>query len=172
MVGFRTNLMTNKKFHSLYENVPENSTCFHPALKWFAWAAHQGDFLFKEGDAAVSFYTLIKGSVRLSIGEAGRPVYSVSHAGEAFGWSSLIGRDVYSVSAECIESTTVMNIDKERFLKIMEQDPASALLFFKHLSATLGKRLLQCYEMFTASTQSPLSVSYGTGQVVDQVEFE
>lgn len=132
----------------------------------------QGEILFKEGDAAVNFYTLIKGNVRLSIGETSHSVYSVSHAGEAFGWSSLIGRDVYSASAECIEPTIVMKIDKEKLLKIMEGDPASALLFFKHLSATLGRRLLQTYEMLTVSTSSQVSISYGTGQVVDQVELE
>jgi CRP-like cAMP-binding protein len=52
----------------------------------------KGDFLFREGDPAVNFYILIKGRVKLTIGETGQMVYTVDRSGEAFGWSSLLDR--------------------------------------------------------------------------------
>ena len=132
----------------------------------------QGDFLFREGDQADSFYTLIKGRIRLSIGETGQTVYAVSHAGEAFGWSSLIGRDVYTASAECIESTTLMKIENEKLLKILKDDPSNGLILFKQLAGTLGNRLLQMYDIISTSSEKDFSVSYGSRQVVESAESE
>jgi len=133
---------------------------------------NQGDFLFREGDKADSFYTLIKGRIRLSIGETGQTVYTVSRAGEAFGWSSLIGQDVYTSSAECIEPTSLMKIDREKLLKIMEEDTSNGLILFKQLAGTLGNRLLQIYKRISTASEKDFSVSYGSGQVVESVEFE
>ena len=79
----------------------------------------------------------------LGIGETGQTVYTVIHAGEAFGWSSLIDRDVYTASAECIEPTSLMKIDEEKLLKIIEEDPTNGLILFKQLAVMLGNRLLQ-----------------------------
>jgi len=59
-----------------------------------------GDILFKQGDPAHSFYLLEQGEIRLSIGGEGRISFTMS-PGDAFGWSSLAGRDVYTATAEC-----------------------------------------------------------------------
>ena len=75
----------------------------------------KGYFLFHKGNPANRFYILLKGRVRLSIGKAGQVVYIVSRAGEAFGWSSLIGRNSYSASAECREPVDLITFDREKF---------------------------------------------------------
>ena len=59
----------------------------------------QGEWLFHGGDPANAFYILLKGRVKLILGETGHVVYIVSNAGEAFGWSSLIDRGSFSASA-------------------------------------------------------------------------
>lgn len=125
------------------------------------------DILFREGDPAINFFILLKGRVRLTIGEAGPVVYIVSHAGEAFGWSSLVGRDRYSASAMCIEPTKLLKIDKDQLQTVLEKDPAGGLHFFKQLAATLGNRLLESYQMISPASQTKLSPSYGTGQTQD-----
>ncbi len=61
----------------------------------------EGDFVFREGNHASRFYVLLKGRVKLSIGKTGEVVFTLNHAGEAFGWSSLLGRSVYAASARC-----------------------------------------------------------------------
>ena len=55
-----------------------------------------GRRLFEEGDPAERFFSLVKGRVKLTVPGTGQTVYTVSRAGEAFGWSSLIDRDFYS----------------------------------------------------------------------------
>ena len=42
----------------------------------------EGEWLFREGDPANTFYILLKGCVKLSLGETGQVVYIVNNAGE------------------------------------------------------------------------------------------
>ncbi len=126
---------------------------------------HKGDFLFHEGDPATHFYILIKGRVKLTIGETGQMVYTVDCAGEAFGWSSLIERDVYSASGECQQDTTLQKFDSRALLKLVEEDPVNGLIFIKRLAALIGNRLLWSYKMITSSSQAAVSMTGGSEQI-------
>ncbi len=106
----------------------------------------KGDVIFREKDPALHFYVLLSGRVKLGVGECDRMVYDVKQNGEAFGWSSLIGRDQYSASAECIAATELLKTDSEKLKKELENDPANGTIFFKQLAATLGNRLLEIYK--------------------------
>ena len=126
----------------------------------------QGDLLFQQGDPANQFYILLKGRIKLTLGETGQSVYIVSHAGEAFGWSSLIGRETYTASAECMTPAKLLRFDQEKVLKILEEDPANGLVFFKRLAGILGNRLLHSYKLISTALQTEESPSFGTGQVM------
>ena len=109
----------------------------------------KGQKVFNEGDKAAFFYTLIQGRVKLSLGETGQEVYIVDQAGEVFGWSSLMDRSHYSASAECLEPTDLLLIEKEKLERILTSDPANGMLFYKNLSQTLGNRLLNSYKIIS-----------------------
>ena len=89
----------------------------------------KGDMLFHENDEARYFYILLNGHVKLSVGGGGQAVYDVAQNGEAFGWSSLIGRDVYSASAECVDPTTLLVTDRRELGNGLEEDPANGFIF-------------------------------------------
>ena len=125
----------------------------------------EGDFLFREGDPANFFYILIKGRVKLTVGESGPVVYIVDHAGEAFGWSSLIGRKEYSASGQCQEPTVLDNFQAAQIQKVIEKYPDQGLVFFKRLAGLIGHRLLRSYNMITSTAKADSSVSFGTGQI-------
>jgi CRP-like cAMP-binding protein len=112
----------------------------------------KGDILFHENDEARYFYILLNGRVKLSAGDAGQVVYDVGQNGEAFGWSSLIGRDVYSASAECVEPTKMLITDRNRLGKVLDEDPANGIIFLKHLAATLGNRLIETYKIIPSKS--------------------
>jgi CRP/FNR family cyclic AMP-dependent transcriptional regulator len=112
----------------------------------------KGDVLFRENDPAQFFFILLNGRVKLSIGEGSRMVYDIGKNGEAFGWSSLIGRDTYSASAECVEQTKLLVTDCKKLGKVLDEDPANGIIFFKHLAATLGSRLLEIYKLIPPSS--------------------
>ena len=135
--------------------------------------SHQeGEWLFRAGDPANTFYILLKGRVKLSLGETGHVVYIVSNAGEAFGWSSLIGRKVFSASAECTAQTKLLKFDQEKLQKVLEKDPANNFILFKRLAEILGNRLLQSYTIISSTSPTEISPAYGTGQVLASPEPE
>ncbi len=111
------------------------------------------DVLFRQKDQAQYFYVLLNGRVKLGVGEREQMVYDVRQNGEAFGWSSLIGRDIYSASAECIEPSKLLKTDSEKLRKVLETDPSNGVIFFKQLAATLGNRLLESYKMISAVSE-------------------
>jgi CRP-like cAMP-binding protein len=125
----------------------------------------QGHFLFHEGDPASYFFILIKGRIKLSIGQIGQMVHTVDHEGEAFGWSSLIDRDVYSASAECATDTILQKFDRRNLQKIIEEDPINGIIFFKRLAATIGYRLLSSYRMISSSVAIDTSPTLGSEQI-------
>jgi CRP-like cAMP-binding protein len=127
--------------------------------------------LFNVGQPAQRFYILIKGRVRLSIGENNRSVYTVSHGGEAFGWSSLTGRYIYSASARCVAPSTLIAFDRDEVETLMENDPANAMLFYKNLALTIGNRLMLASAHLADHLAVSDMVSYGTGQVQEQVDL-
>ena len=130
--------------------------------------SHQeGESLFREGDPANTFYVLLKGCVKLSLGDIGQVVYIVSNAGEAFGWSSLIGRGNYSASAESMAPTKLLKFDREKLQKVLEKDTANSLILFKRLAEILGNRLLKSYAIISSVSRAEISPSYGTRQVMD-----
>jgi CRP-like cAMP-binding protein len=113
----------------------------------------KGDVLFREKDPALYFYVLLNGRVKLGVGESDQMVYDIKQNGEAFGWSSLIGRDRYSASAECIEAAKLLKTDSQKLIIVLENDPANGIVFFKQLAATLGNRLLEIYKTISGQSE-------------------
>ena len=127
----------------------------------------RGFLLFREGDRANHFFILLKGRVNIRVGETGHTVYTVDHPGEAFGLSSLIGRERYIASAECKEPTKLLRFSAKEFEKKIEADPVNSLVFFRRLAGVLGARLFQTFKMISGATQPESSMSFGTGQVME-----
>ena len=131
-----------------------------------------GEMLFQQGDPAVWLFILLKGTIKLRLGQTGRAVYLVSHPGEVFGWSSLVGRPSYSASAECKTPTKLLRFDNNRLQEIIEKDAANRAALYQSLAAILGQRLIRSYELnISAAGDEPYS-SIGTGQVMEAAETE
>jgi CRP-like cAMP-binding protein len=104
-----------------------------------------GDFLFHQDDPARNFYILIEGRIRVSVGPGGLLAHVASDPGDMVGWSSLLGNNTYTASAECVGPVKVSKIERSQMDKIFQEDPVSATAFFKHLAALLGRRLVDSY---------------------------
>ena len=108
-----------------------------------------GDIIFNSGDPAHCFYVLIKGNLKLTLGNTGPVVYVAKQPGEVIGWSSLVGREVYSASAVCTCSTKLLKFDRDRFLALLQENSANEALLYKRLAEMLGNRLLELYPNIT-----------------------
>jgi len=124
-----------------------------------------GDILFEAGDKALYSYVLLSGRVKIAIRETGDTVFAVDEAGEAFGWSSLIERERYAAFAECRAKTRLLKMNREKFLGLLEKDPANGYQFYKCLAGILGNRLLGAYRQISGIASMAISRSFGTGQV-------
>jgi len=111
----------------------------------------QGDLLFHQDDPALNFYILIEGRVRISIGPQGLLAHVSSDPGDMIGWSSLVGNNTYTASAECLGPVKVDKIEKSQLDKILHEDPESGMAFFKHLAALIGLRLVDSYHATLAA---------------------
>ncbi len=125
----------------------------------------QGAFIFHEGDPASRLFILRRGSVRLSIGQTGQVVYIINRSGETFGWSSLMGRESYSASAEVLERTDLTAFERDEFLEVIKSDPKNGIMLYKGLAATLANRLLQLYQVITDASYSADFPSEGSRQM-------
>jgi len=107
----------------------------------------EGYKLFSAGDPADFFYILMKGSVRLSVGQQERTTYIVEHGGEAFGWSGLVGMPCYSATAECAGESMVMIFAREFIESVTDADPENGMRFYRRLARMLGNRLIYSYNL-------------------------
>jgi len=104
-----------------------------------------GDTIFREGEQANYFYTLIEGSIRLTVGESKTEVYQITHPGEAFGWSSLLDRNYYSATAECLTPTHLHKIERIELDKLLQKYPEKSGTFYKRIAGMIGHRLVESY---------------------------
>lgn len=125
-----------------------------------------GTVLFSASDPATAFYILVAGRVGLSIGDAATTHYTVSRIGESFGWSSVVGRPVYSARAECLEPTKLMKIDSRELERVFESHEASGHQFFRRLAGALGERWVELHRSMMSESKPGIDASYGTGQIV------
>ena len=105
----------------------------------------EGQVVFREGDPAESFYILVKGRIKLTLGEKSREVYVAYQPGEIIGWSSLIGRETLSATARCLEPTILSKVDRQRFLDILGKYPTEGVTLFQRVATMLGNRLVTLY---------------------------
>ncbi len=103
------------------------------------------EIVFREDDKADYFYILTSGRIQLTTTDPHHVIYTSESAGDIIGWSSLIGRDRYSLSAAAMGPTVLLRIEQNRMNAILEGDPEVGVRFFKHLAGALGKRLLHLY---------------------------
>ena len=127
----------------------------------------KGYKLFNAGDTADFFFIMMKGSIRLSIGELKRTTYLVEHAGEAFGWSGLVGMPKYSASAECAEESMVMIFAKEFVQDVTDEDPVNGMRFYRRLARMLGKRLIHSYHHETDGVTDELQYTLETKENIE-----
>jgi CRP-like cAMP-binding protein len=111
----------------------------------------KGAFIFREGERAGHLYILLEGQINIRIGDGWHMVSTVYHPGEVFGWSSTVGRDVYTATAECKKPTKLLKISAEKLQKILEKDQANGFIFYRRLAGILGDRLLHSYKMISCA---------------------
>jgi CRP-like cAMP-binding protein len=104
----------------------------------------QDDHIYSLGDAAHDCYVLVDGTVRFSIGLGNRRTAAgqVLHRGEVFGWAALVdGAPTRIASAVCLTACTVLAINGEQLLLMMESDHTMGFRLMKQLNVLITGNL-------------------------------
>jgi CRP-like cAMP-binding protein len=110
-----------------------------------------GAFIFRGGDPSEYLYILLEGRVRLSLGGEGHVALVVNNVGDAFGLSSLVDRETYTASAECLGPTTVAKLRRDVLAAIFDRECAVGLIFYKRLAKLFSHRLNLIYKLLPAA---------------------
>jgi CRP/FNR family cyclic AMP-dependent transcriptional regulator len=123
--------------------------------------------LFSAGDPADYFFILMKGSIRLRLGDKAKTTCLVEHAGEAFGWSGLVGMPKYSASAECVKESMVMIFAKEFVRGVTDADPDNGMRFYRRLARMLGNRWIHSYNVEIDGVTDGLKYTFETEKNIE-----
>ena len=121
----------------------------------------EGSFIFRQGDLAASLFFLKEGRVRVTVGAQGSVTKILGRPGEAFGWSSLVGRGTYTASARCLEKTSVQRISAQEMNLLLETDPSAGLVFYRRLARFIRERLIDSYRTLLTYDSEKTPHSYG-----------
>ncbi len=130
----------------------------------------EGYKLFSAGDPADYFYILMRGAIRLSVGEEDKTTYMVEHGGEAFGWSGLVGMPKYSASAQCAKESMVMIFAKDFVQSVADADPVNGMRFYRRLARMLGKRLIYSYGITMEGVTDDVQYSFAGDELDTSLE--
>jgi CRP/FNR family transcriptional regulator, dissimilatory nitrate respiration regulator len=99
----------------------------------------KGEYLFHEGDASCGFYVVQKGAINVHrVSSSGREqVIHVFRAGESFAEATLATETGYPADARALESSQVLQIQKQEFIGLLRRHPELALRMLGSMSQHL-----------------------------------
>ncbi|MCC9608347.1 Crp/Fnr family transcriptional regulator [Blastopirellula sp. JC732] len=118
--------------------------------------------IFREGDAAVTSYVVISGTVSLEICAPGFGCRRIStvREGEFLGWSPVLDNLHLTVTGRTVEPTRLVELPKQELLALCERSPRFGYSFMRGIAQTLARRLnaarMQLLNLFGDEAESSL----------------
>lgn len=101
----------------------------------------KGEILFYEKDFAGAFYIVFKGKVKVyKVSSEGKEqILIIANPGDSFAEAAMFAGGVYPASAQALEDSEVLCVNRERFIGILERNPKIAINLIARLSELLHK---------------------------------
>ncbi len=111
----------------------------HIAAVTVVKSLEKGEYLFREGDTAVGFYVIQRGSVNVHrVNAAGKEqIIHIFRAGESFAEVALASEKGYPADACALESSQVLLVQKVGILALLRRQPELALRMLGSMSSHL-----------------------------------
>lgn len=99
----------------------------------------KGEYLFREGDAALGFYVVQTGAINVHrVSAAGKEqIIHVFRAGETFAEAALAMATGYPADARAVENSSVILIPKKEFIELIRRRPELSLRMLASMSTHL-----------------------------------
>jgi CRP/FNR family transcriptional regulator, cyclic AMP receptor protein len=100
-------------------------------------ACRKKQILFSQGDVADSVFYIQTGRVKLSVvSQRGKEaVIALMDAGSFFGEGCLAGKLVRLTSATVVDESTIVRIDKQVMIHVLENEPTFSSMFLEYVLA-------------------------------------
>ncbi|MEK6728066.1 MAG: patatin-like phospholipase family protein [Candidatus Omnitrophota bacterium] len=132
----------------------------------------KGDIVYKKGDPPDAFYCLITGRVRVfNYGVEKKNTLEYLNCGKYFGMISVLTGEPHSVSAEAVNDSKILRINKEDFKEILDRIPKLAIDLSKTLSRRLRKKDIDEKKIFESSIISIFSAVPEVGRTAYAVNL-
>ena len=99
--------------------------------------------IFKQGQHATHLYILLRGQVEIRFKPYDGPPLTVSRmkTGDVFGWSSTLGREVYTSSAISVTESEAYCISGTALHELCELHPDAGVVILEKLASAIAERL-------------------------------
>lgn len=99
----------------------------------------KGEIIFREGSRPNRLFCLYEGKVKLvKLGKEGKEqIVRLSKEGDILGYRSLLSSEPYQATAIALEDSYICNIGKDKFIQIIQSNPALSLEIIQLLSNDL-----------------------------------
>lgn len=101
--------------------------------------------IFEQDQYAEYLYIILKGEIQIRFKPYDGEVITVSRLGEGrvFGWSSVLGRSIYTSAAVCSVPAECIRIRGRDILSLCETHPETGIIIMERLAAVVAERLSQ-----------------------------
>ena len=141
---------------SLFKDLcPEDLDFVAPLLEPVDLA--QNEVIFEQGRIAEHLYILLEGEVVVNFKPYDGPQLTVAHIhpGGVFGWSAILGRQVYTSIALAAVDSVAIRMRGEELRSLCEEKPQTGLAILERLAGAIAERLNSTHaQIFTMLTES------------------
>ncbi|HEX7395462.1 MAG TPA: cyclic nucleotide-binding domain-containing protein [Anaerolineaceae bacterium] len=141
---------------SLFKDLcPEDLDFVAPLLEPVDLA--QNEVIFEQGRIAEHLYILLEGEVVVNFKPYDGPQLTVAHihSGGVFGWSAILGRQVYTSIALAAVDSVAIRMRGEELRSLCEEKPQTGLAILERLAGVIAERLNSTHaQIFTMLTES------------------
>jgi CRP/FNR family transcriptional regulator, cyclic AMP receptor protein len=104
---------------------------------------HAGTVLFDQDEPAVFLYLVISGEVSIRYKPDDGEAITIARVrpGGIVGWSSAIGRRMYTSAAVCTQYTELLRASGAEIQALCEQHPETGIILLDRLAAVIEERL-------------------------------
>lgn len=104
-------------------------------------SATKHDIIFHEGDVATAFYIVASGKVKVmkTSPDGKEQILMIALPGDSFAEAALFGGGKFPASAEALEDSELIMISREKFVRLLGQNPDIAVNLIARLAGLLRK---------------------------------
>lgn len=129
-----------------------------------------GQVVFQQGTSADFLYILLEGKVVVNFKPYDGPLLTVANIlpGGIFGWSAVLGRQIYNSTAVAACESTAIRIKGDELRTACERYPATGVIILETLASAIAERLESTRaQIFTMLSQS-IDLSGGQQEAFDE----